>query len=119
MTFLENMRVFFPELEDLPHSVTLARLLEVIDAEHTEETMVNLVNRLIRDKKFMDYMVGKQYVIAVDGTQKWSRGWEWSKNSLRRHVKGQDDETYQYYAYALEACLILLFLDYFNECYIT
>lgn len=105
--FMENMRSFFPELESIPHSCTLARLLEDIDVEGIEDAAVNLVNRLIRDKKFADYLVGKRYLIAVDGVHKFTREWEWCENSLKKHKKGQPEGINQYYANALEASLIL------------
>ena len=41
--FIENMQKFFPALESLPHSCTLARLLEDIDVEHIEDVAVNFV----------------------------------------------------------------------------
>ncbi len=107
MVFMENMRVFFPKLDSIPHSVSLARLLAVINVAQIEEAAVNLVNRLIRSKKFKNYMVGRKYIIGVDGTQKFTREYEWCKNSLKRHKKGQPEGVNQYYAYALEACLIL------------
>lgn len=105
--FMENMREFFPELESLPHSCTLARLLEVMDVEHIEEAAVNFLNRLIRDKKFEKYMISKRYLIAIDGVHKFTREWEWCENSLKKHKKGQPEGVYQYYANALEASLVL------------
>ena len=105
--FMENMRAFFPELESLPHSCTLARLLEVIDVGHIEDATVNFVDRLIRDKKFVNYMVSKRYLIAIDGVHKFTREWEWCENSLRKHKKGQPEGVNQYYANALEASLVL------------
>lgn len=107
VVFMENMREFFPELDSLPHSFTLSRVLEVIDVESIEAAALGLVNRLIRDKKFKDYMVGNRYLIAIDGVHKFTREWEWCKNSLRKHKKGQPEGVNQYYAYALEASLIL------------
>ena len=105
--FKENMMTFFPELESLPHSCTLARLLEDIDAEHIEDATVNFVNRLIRDKKFVNYMVSNRYLIAIDGVHKFTREWEWCENSLKKHKKGQPEGVNQYYASALEASIVL------------
>ena len=105
--FLENMKQFFPELENIPHSCTLARLLEDIDANNIEESIVKLVNRLIRDKKLINYLVSNKYIFAIDGTQKFTRDWDWSKNSLTKHIKGQPEDAKHYYAYALEASLVL------------
>lgn len=105
--FMENMRSFFPEFESIPHSCTLARLLEDIDVEKIEESTANLVNRLIRDKKFTNYLVNKKYLIAIDGVHKFTREWEWCENSLKKHKTGQPEGVNQYYANALEASLIL------------
>ena len=107
MVFMENMRAFFPELESIPHSCTLARLLENIDVEKIEDASVSLVNRLIRDKKFTNYLVNNRYVIAIDGVHKFTREWEWCENSLKKHKKGQPEGVNQYYANALEASLVL------------
>jgi hypothetical protein len=107
VVFLENMREFFPELESLPHSCTLARLLESIDVEHIEDAAVHFVHRLIRDKKIVNYMVSNRYLVAIDGVHKFTREWEWCENSLKKHKKGQPEGVYQYYANALEASLIL------------
>ena len=105
--FMENMREFFPEFENLPHSCTLARLLEDMDVGYIEDAAVNFVNRLIRDKKFVNYMVGKNYLVAIDGVHKFTREWEWCENSLKKHKKGQPEGVCQYYANALEASLVL------------
>lgn len=105
--FMENMREFFPELESIPHSCTLARLLEDIEVEKIEDAAVSLVNRLIRDKKFANYLISKRYLIAIDGVHKFTREWEWCENSLKKHKKGQPEDVNQYYANALEASLIL------------
>ncbi len=105
--FIENMQKFFPALESLPHSCTLARLLEDIDVEHIEDVAVNFVKRLIRDKKLVNYMVSKRYLIVIDGVHKFTREWEWCENSLKKHKKGQPEGVYQYYASALEASLVL------------
>ncbi len=105
--FMENMRAFFPELESLPHSCTLARLLEDIDVGHIEDVTVDFLNKLIRDKKLVNYMVNKRYLIAIDGVHKFTREREWCENSLRKHKKGEPEGIYQYYASALEASLVL------------
>ena len=105
--FMDNLKQFFPELDSLPHSCTLARLLEVVDADNIEKLIVKLVNRLIRDKKLINYMVSKKYVFAIDGTQKFTRDWDWNKKSLTKHIKGQPEDAKHYYAYALEASLVL------------
>jgi len=103
--FLENLRLFFPELESLPHHDTLNRILSVIDVNQIEEAHIDLVRRLIRKKKFVRYLIQSCYPIAVDGTQKLVRGELHSEQWLERQVhKGEGIET-QYYVYVLEANL--------------
>jgi len=103
--FFENLKQLFPELENLPHQDTLCRLLEKIEVDKIETAHVNLLRRLIRNKKFAHNLVNKRYMIAIDGTQKFTLGECWGKEYLKRHTKGQDKEP-QYYVYLLEAKLV-------------
>lgn len=103
--FFENLRMLFPEIETLPHNDTLMRLLVQIDVNEIEETLVERVNKLIRNKKFTRYLINECYPIAVDGTQKIVRDYIWSEECQERTV-GKDDKTKkQYYVYVLEASL--------------
>lgn len=103
---LENLQAMFPELKTLPHADTLARFLEVIDVSNIQECMVELIKDLIKRKKFRNYLFKKNYLIAIDGTQKMCRNWQWDKKCLERNVGGEI-KTPQYYVYVLEAVLIL------------
>jgi len=103
----ENLKAIFPELETLPHGDTLARLLEVIDVSQIQESMIELLKDLIRRKKFRNYLHGKRLLIAIDGTQKFYRDYQWDPEhpGLVRHV-GEEKEK-QHYVYVLESVLIL------------
>ena len=103
--FKQNLKLLFPELEDLPHSDTLMRLLERIDVAQVEGAQLDLVKSLIRKKKFYRYLIDGRYPIAVDGTQKFSRDYLWSEECLQRHVGKADGDQMQYYVYVLEASL--------------
>ena len=106
--FIENIKAMFPELENIPHADTLARLLEDInDIEQIQECMVELLKDLIRRKKFKNYLRDHQYLIAIDGTQKYSRDYRWAEQCLERHVSKGEEKAAQYYVYVLEAVLIL------------
>ena len=105
--FMENMKEFFPEFDRLPHSCTLARLLKDINVMNIEEAAVKLIKRLIKDKKFVNYLINKNYVIVIDGVHKFTREWEWCENSLQKHKKGQPEGVNQYYATVLEASFVL------------
>lgn len=103
--FLDNVEAIFPELKSLPHADTLARLLERIDVEQIQACLVELLQDLIRRKKFKNYMINKRYLIAVDGSQKLFRSYQWQTQTLQRHVGGEAHIP-QYYVYALEAVLV-------------
>jgi hypothetical protein len=103
--FMENLSLLFPELEDLPHNDTLMRLLARIDVGEIESTLIELVRKLIRNKKFLRYLVDNRYPIAIDGTQKCVRDVLWAEQCLEREVGKGDDTHTQYYVYVLEASL--------------
>lgn len=102
---LENLKIFFPELMEMPHQDTLCRLLEDIDVAKIEIIYIDMLRKLIRKKKFQNLLQQKRYVVAVDGTQKYVMDECWDERYLRRKVRGKDGEC-QYYAYVLEAVLI-------------
>lgn len=103
--FKKNLMMMFPELEDMPHADTLSRLLEKVEVEKIEEAMIELLKELIRKKKFKNYLTNKNYLIAIDGTQKLYRDYKWAEECLERHVSSTKIE--QYYVYVLEAVLVL------------
>jgi len=116
--FTENLRLLFPELETMPHHDTLNRLLSRIEVEKIEETQVELVKDFLRNKKFQRYLTGKHYLVAIDGTQKFSRDYRWAEECQERRVRGAGGEgvparegsgelaDLEYYVYVLEAALI-------------
>jgi hypothetical protein len=103
--FWENLKYFFPELETLPHHDTLKRLLSKIDVNQIEELNIDLVKKLIRNKKFRRYLVNNCYPIAIDGTGKFNRDWLWEEDCLERNMKKGDETKKQYHVYVLEANL--------------
>ena len=104
--FLENIKAVFPEFETIPHSDTLARMLESIDVEEIQSSMVELLKTLIKNKKFKNLLTNKKYLIAVDGSQKFFRNYQWQEEALKRTVGG-DSKIPQYYVYTLDAVLVL------------
>jgi hypothetical protein len=108
--FQENLRLLFPDLESLPHQDTLNRLLAGIAVQQIEEALVELIQRFIRKKKFLRYLVSNCYPVAIDGTQKMVRDTLWTEQCLERDLqRKQKDGTMatetQYYVYVLEANL--------------
>lgn len=101
----DNLQALFPELESLPHHDTLNRLLSRIEVEQLQEAHTALVRDLIRNKKFARYLGNRRYLIAFDGTGKFSRDIPWAAEALERRAKGTDGES-KYYVYVLEANLV-------------
>ena len=109
--FKENLNAAFPELESLPHNDTLNRVLSSIDVEEIEQTYIELIQRFIRKKKFVRYLVDNRYLIAIDGTRKLTRNECWAEECLeqtrtRKNKDGTTEEYKQFYVYVLEACLV-------------
>ncbi len=109
--FEANLRSLFPELDELPHADTLARLLGRIDVDQIEQAHLDMIRQLIRSKKFRRYLIGACYPIAIDGSQKLTRAQRWDAQCLERKVGGKKQKATdseadkQYYAYVLEANL--------------
>ncbi|MEW6233679.1 MAG: transposase family protein [Chloroflexota bacterium] len=97
----------FPDLESIPHHDTLYRLLARIEPQGIEAAQLALVNALIRDKKFSDYLIEHHYLIAMDGTQKLVRRLLPDEPWLQRKVGAEGSKRTQYYVYVLEANLML------------
>ena len=108
--FEQNLLALFPELESLPHADTLFRLLRDLgsDVEQIEQAQVELLNQLIRKKKFKRYLINNCYPIAIDGSRKITCADLWSDKLLQQRIpgpQGEDEQRYQYYVYVLEASL--------------
>jgi len=100
----EMIKQAIPELDTIPHADTLARLLEKIDADRFESCYENTIIEFIKSKTFLRLNPGR-CLIAIDGTQKFSRRYSFDKRALVSH-KG-DEERERHYVYVLESVLIL------------
>jgi len=104
--FQANLQLLFPELENLPHADTLYRLLEKIDVTQIEQSHIELIQHLIRGKKFRKYLINNCYPIALDGSQKLAGDLLWDGNLLQRRVGKKEDDKTQYYVYVIETSLV-------------
>jgi hypothetical protein len=102
---MENLRLYFPEIEDLPHQDTLHRVLANTDPGQLEEALTERIAHLIRNKKFAQYLVEKCYPIALDGTQKLKRNKLVCGEWLTRTVRHGDGSEEQHYVYVVEVNL--------------
>lgn len=102
--FLANLKLFFPELEKLPHQDTMWRLLETMAVAEIASAQVDLIQWLMTKKKFHQFLFNKAYVLAIDGTQKltsrqlWDTVWQ---------TRTRDGEVLGRYVYVVEASLVL------------
>jgi hypothetical protein len=108
--FRENLELLFPELESLPHQDTLARLLARIDGNEIQESLLEMIERLMHNKKFARYLMEHCYPIAIDGTGKLKREWLWTEQCLERQIHSKEEKEteetrLQYHVYVLEAKL--------------
>ena len=102
-----NLKAIFPELETMPHADTLARFLERIKVSEIQDCMIELLKDLLRRKKFRNYLRKRHLLVAIDGTQKFYRNYQWDPEEpgLVRHVGEEKKE--QHYVYVLESVIIL------------
>lgn len=102
---VENLRLYFPEIEQLPHQDTLHRVLANTEPGQLEEALTEWIAQLIRNKKFARYLVEKCYPIAMDGTQKLKRNELVCGEWLTRTVRHGDGSEEQHYVYVVEVHL--------------
>jgi len=67
-----TLQAAFPQLDSIPHMDTVARVLEEIPASEVEEVLTSTLKRLLRNRRLERWMVQQRYLVAVDGTLKWS-----------------------------------------------
>ena len=100
---VEALQAAFPQLAAIPHMDTVARVLEALPADELEATLLGTMQRLLRNRKFAHWMVEHHYLVAIDGTLKWTANYRWAEEALEKH-HGTGDGAYQ--AYVLEAVLV-------------
>ncbi len=104
----ESLKSLFPQLESIPHADTLARLLETIEPEEIEKVHVEMINKLIRKKKFKSLLIQGYYPISLDGTQKFTRyGFLHDEHLPQRTLHKKSGDIIQQYGYVLEANMTL------------
>ena len=98
----------FPEIDTIPHSCTLARLLETINPNKIEAVHIELVKELIKKKKFKPLLINGCLPITIDGTQKLYRnGLLEDARWCERKVGNSEDDNMQQYIYVVEANITL------------
>ncbi len=103
-SLFDQIRKIFPEIDSIPHADTVARLLERIDVSDIERTHVNMIGKLIKNKKFKKLVVNKCIPVSIDGSQKTVRDGQLQEDGwLVRTITTQQGKEFQQYVYVLEA----------------
>jgi hypothetical protein len=109
------IKQIIPELTTIPHADTLARLLKRIDANEIESHYEDTLIEFIKSKTFCELNPGR-CLIAIDGTQKYSRKYMFDEKALVRNRGNEEKE--RYCVYILESVIILdngMILPLFSE----
>jgi hypothetical protein len=92
--FEKNLKAFFPELETLPHSDTLFRVLKTINIEQLEGIQIDGSQKLARKDLFTEQLL-----------QRKKRKKKSENDDKNNEEKSEEEDEYQYYVYVLEANL--------------
>jgi DDE_Tnp_1-associated len=105
--FFENLKHLFPEIETMPHGDTLGNVLEIINVDEIQDALVCLFQKMIRNKKFRNYLYNKRYLLAMDGTQKHSSDIQWDEKWLTKCYGKGDEKKERYSVFILECVFIM------------
>jgi len=101
---LEMVKEFVPDFLRMPHADTLERLLKGIDVNELEKKYEGFVVEFIKSDQIRTLNPGR-FLVAIDGTQKFSRQRCWDERALSKNAG--DPEKERYYVYMMESVLIL------------
>jgi hypothetical protein len=104
LSLLPFINQFLPGTEDMPHGDTLNRLLSGIDVQDIDKCYKESIYEFIRSDRFNEINPGR-ILVAIDGTGKFSRGYQWDYRALSRNSGDPSKEKYM--VYVLESVLIL------------
>jgi hypothetical protein len=100
---LKNIQSVFPEIDSIPHMDTVARMLQKVPDEQIEAMLGQLVKKLMKNRKLLSLMVNKRYLVAIDGSQKFTKTIPFAEEALRRKTS---DGKVHYLSYVLEAAIV-------------
>lgn len=90
-----NLRKLFPELETIPHADTLARMLEETHPKDIEAAHMELIKKLVVNKKLKSLLINGSLPITIDGTQKLYRNGLLQDHLWLQRAVGNDEEKNQ------------------------
>ncbi len=98
------LQQLFPEITTIPHADTIARFLERIDPEEIERIHINMIKRLIKNKKFNKLLIMGNFPVSIDGTQKMKRNDQLQEEGWQlRTINTKEGKKFQQYVYVIEA----------------
>jgi hypothetical protein len=103
-SLLSLVETFVPGVKEMPHADTLARLLRDIDTDEIDVYYEEMIKNFLSSKQFKDIHSGR-FLVAIDGTQKFSRKYKWDERTLSQNADDEDKQ--RHYVVALESVLIL------------
>ena len=98
-----TLQAAFPQLDSVPHMDTVANVLEQIPPSEVEAVLTDTIKRLLRNRRLKNWMVQQRYLIAIDGTLKWSGVEQHAEEMLEKH-SANGATIYQ--VYGVEAVLV-------------
>ena len=95
----------FPDLDlaSVPHFDTVERFLRTLPPDALEQILRDRITQLLRRHAVRQYLVDHAWVVAIDGTQQFTRHQPFAPEALRQRVS--DTET-RYRVYIVEAVLV-------------
>jgi hypothetical protein len=103
-TLLAAIQEVFPDIASVPHFDTVERLLRTISVETWDAVLRDRITTLLRKHAGQHYLVQHQWVVAVDGSEKFARHQPFAPEALRQQFS---DTNIRYRAYVVAAVLVV------------
>jgi hypothetical protein len=94
----------FPDIASVPHFDTVERLLRTISVETWDAVLRDRIPTLLRKPGVQQYLVQHQWVVAVDGSEKFAPHQPFAPEAL--HQQFSDTNT-RYRVYVVESVLVV------------
>ena len=103
-TLLAAIHEVFPDIASVPHFDTVERRLRTIAVETWDAVLRDRITTLLRKHGVQQYLVQHQWVVAVDGSEKFARHQPFAPEALRQQFS---DTNTRYRVYVVEAVLVV------------
>ena len=103
-TLLAAIQEVFPDIASVPHFDTVERVVRTIAVETWDAVLRDRITTLLRKHGVQQYLVQHQWVVAVDGSEKFARHQPFAPEALRQQFS---DTNTRYRVYVVEAVLVV------------